>query len=102
MLLRIEEGKRLPITHWENVIGRSKRSDIIINVPSVAKTHSVLTRYDDGSWSITASDSVKGICVNGQVVECAELMSKGGAIFTGVNELNDKEETIVCYYTKRQ
>ena len=35
-------------------------------------------------------------------VECAELMSKGGAIFTGVNELSGQEETIVCYYTKRQ
>ena len=83
--LRLESGTRLPITHWENVIGRSKRSDIVINVPNVAKTHSVLTRYDDGSWSITASDSVKGICVNGEVVECAELMSGDVITVGGVN-----------------
>ena len=32
-------------------------------------------------------------------IDCAELMAKGGALFTGVNELNEQEETIVCYYT---
>lgn len=35
-------------------------------------------------------------------VECGELMSKGGAIFTGYNELTGQEDTIVAYYTKRQ
>ena len=83
--LRIEDGTRLPITHWENVIGRSKRSDIVINVPNVAKTHSVLTRYDDGSWSVTASDSVKGICVNGQVIDACTLESGDVITVGGVN-----------------
>ena len=83
--LRIEDGTRLPITHWENVIGRSKRSDIVINVPNVAKTHSVLTRYDDGSWSVTASDSVKGICVNGQVTDACTLESGDVITVGGVN-----------------
>lgn len=71
--LRLRGGTRLPIVHWENVIGRSKRSDIVIDIPAVAKTHSVLTRYDDGSWSVTASDSVEGICVNGKVVDSCPL-----------------------------
>ena len=35
-------------------------------------------------------------------VECGELMSKGGALFTGYNELTGEEESIICYYTKRQ
>ena len=35
-------------------------------------------------------------------VQCGELMSKGGALFTGYNELTGKEDTIVAYYTKRQ
>lgn len=35
-------------------------------------------------------------------VECGELMSKGGALFTGYNELNGENESIICYYTKRQ
>ena len=35
-------------------------------------------------------------------VECGELMSKGGALFTGYNELIGKEDSIIVYYTKRQ
>lgn len=35
-------------------------------------------------------------------VECGELMSKGGALFTGYNELTGTEDTIIVYYTKRQ
>ena len=35
-------------------------------------------------------------------VQCGELMSLGGAIFTGYNELTGREDTIVVYYTKRQ
>ena len=67
--LRLGDGSRLPITHWENVIGRSKRSDIIVDAPTVAKTHGVLTRYDDGSWTISASDFSEGIRVNGERIE---------------------------------
>ena len=29
--LCLPDGNQLPITHWENVIGRNKRSDIVID-----------------------------------------------------------------------
>lgn len=35
-------------------------------------------------------------------VECGELMSKCGALFTGYNELTGAEDSIIAYYTKRQ
>ena len=47
--LILPDGKKLPITHWENVIGRSKRCDIVVDFPTVSRNHAVLTRYDDGS-----------------------------------------------------
>ena len=50
--LRLSDDRRLPVTHWENVIGRSKRSDVVIDFPTVSRSHAVLTRYDDGSWTI--------------------------------------------------
>ena len=50
--LCLEGGRKLPITHWENVIGRSKRSDVVIDFPTVSRNHAVLTRYDDGSWTL--------------------------------------------------
>lgn len=30
-------GQELPVTHWENVIGRARGSDIVIDTPSIAK-----------------------------------------------------------------
>lgn len=64
--LCLSDDTRLPITHWENVIGRSKSSDIVINFPTVSRSHAVLTRYDDGSWTIADADSKDGILVNGK------------------------------------
>ena len=71
--LCLMDGRKLPITHWENVIGRSKRSDIVIDFPTVSKTHGVLTRYDDGSWTITDVHSKDGIQVNGKKVRIRAL-----------------------------
>ena len=81
--LCLTDGKKLPITHWENVIGRSKRSDVVIDFLTVSRNHGVLTRYDDGSWTITDADSKDGILVNGRKVKiCAlepeDVISIGG------------------------
>ena len=51
--LRFSDGSQVAVTHWENVIGRSKSSDITIALSTVSRNHAVLTRYDDGSWTIT-------------------------------------------------
>lgn len=61
-------------------------------------------RIDTANGHVILSTDKGEVFVNSDIsaVECAELMSKGGAIFTGVNELTGQEETIVCYYTKRQ
>lgn len=52
--LHRENGEKLPLTHWETVIGSSKRSDICIFGAGVAKDHAILTRTDDGNWCIAA------------------------------------------------
>ena len=68
-----QSGKRLPITHWESVIGRSKRSDVVIEIPTVSRNHAVLTRYDDGSWTIADADSKSGVLVNGKKIDICAL-----------------------------
>ena len=83
--LCLEDETRLPITHWENVIGRSKRSDIVINSPTVSRSHGVLIRYDDGSWTITDSDSSNGVFVNGKKTKIWALSSKDVFTVGGVN-----------------
>ena len=77
-------GAKIPVTHWENVIGRSGSSDIRIKSKSVSRNHAVLTRYDDGSWTITDAESKNGTIVNGARVaicplEAGDLLQIGEA-----------------------
>ena len=94
--LCLEDGKKIPITHWENVIGRHKKSDIVINEASVSRTHGVLTRYDDGSWTITDAHSTGGILVNDQPVnihplEAGDVITMGNVRMT-LQPISKKQE----------
>ena len=84
--LRLPNGKRLPITHWENVIGRHRCCDVRIDLPEVAKNHAVLTRYDDGSWTVSDIGTKDGILVNG-VPESICVLERDDVITIGGVEL---------------
>lgn len=73
--LMFDDGRKQPITHWENIIGRHKHCDIRIDFPTVSRNHGVLTRYDDGSWSISDTDSSGGIRVNGEPISVCALQT---------------------------
>ena len=46
----VENGGNYPITHWENVIGRSKSSDINIPVRTTSGNHAILPRREQTKW----------------------------------------------------
>lgn len=98
--LCLTNGKRLPITHWENVIGRSKRSDVVVNVPTISRNHAVLTRYDDGSWSISDAHSKSGVFVNGEKVDICALDEEDIITIGGVDmklmPISRKQEKILA------
>lgn len=85
--LSLPTGDRLPVTHWESLIGRGKNCDISVDYPTVSRIHAVLTRYDDGSWSIGDVGSKGGVEVGGRPVPfCA--ISYGDAISLGGVDLH--------------
>ena len=67
-VLRLSDGSAKPVTHWENIIGSHPKSDLVIPLGTISRNHAVLTRYDDGSWTISDADSKNGVKVNGQAV----------------------------------
>ncbi len=83
--LCLENEKKLPITHWESVIGRSKRSDVVIDLPTISRSHAVLTRYDDGSWSIADAGSKSGVMINGEKIDFSPLDETDVITISGVN-----------------
>lgn len=83
--LCLEDGRKLPITHWENVIGRHRRSDVVVDVPTISKSHAVLTRYDDGSWTIADAGSKNGVLVNGRRVQIKPINETDVITIGGVN-----------------
>ena len=94
--LYFRDGKKVPITHWENVIGRSRSCDIQINHPAVSRNHAVLTRYDDGSWTITDAHSKGGVRVNGKRVSIRALQPEDvmmiGGIEMGLVPISQRQE----------
>ncbi|MDP4120758.1 MAG: FtsW/RodA/SpoVE family cell cycle protein [Bacillota bacterium] len=67
MLLNKYTKEQIPVLCWENSVGRSRSNDIVINDPTVSRTHIVLLRRDKG-WLITDIDSKAGVLVNGKKV----------------------------------
>lgn len=103
--LVMPDGQQLPVTHWENIIGRAKGCDIVVNLSTVSRNHAVLTRYDDGSWSLTDIGSRGSVSVNGNQVEvCAlhygDVISLGGVEMILAPTTAEEVEEQKSYRTK--
>ena len=66
--LRLATGELLPVTHWENLLGRKKSADVVLDFVTVSKNHAVLTRLEDGGWSVTDIGAKGKVEVNGNKV----------------------------------
>ena len=81
--LRLVTGELLPVTHWENLLGRKKSADIVLDFATVSKNHAVLTRQEDGGWTVTDIGAKGRVEVNGtQIisgrVDYGDTISLGG------------------------
>ena len=83
----LSNGARYEIYHWENVIGRAKRSDIRINFPSVSRSHAILSRDEAGTWRINPLNHSSGVLLNGQRTLTTADLHPGDSIAVGGVEL---------------
>ena len=75
----------LPVTHWENILGRSRSADVRIDRKGVGRVHAVLKRSDRGVWTIYDVFSRRGIWVNsvkvgprGMNLDTGDIINLGG------------------------
>ncbi len=78
-------GETYPLTHWENLIGRSVSADIRVISPGVGKVHAVLRRTDSGRWKVFDIFSRGGVWIKnakagpgGLPVETGDTLNVGG------------------------
>ncbi|MDR0838784.1 MAG: FtsW/RodA/SpoVE family cell cycle protein [Oscillospiraceae bacterium] len=78
--LSFSGGLRLPLTHWENVIGRSVSSDVALKYPTLSRTHAALIRDARGLWRVHDLKSTGGVTVDGREVPPDGYPVHGGSI----------------------
>ena len=78
----------VPLTHWENLIGRSRGCDVILNLGSVSRSHGTLIRDSAGVWKYNDLNSKNGSAINGipvtepTVLKAGDVLTIGGSDFT--------------------
>ena len=82
-LLSLPNGASIPLTHWENIIGRGRSADVRLGYPSVSRQHAALCRGEDESWTLYDLGSKGGTEVNGVQVEGSAPVSMGDSITLG-------------------
>lgn len=100
--LSLPNGAPLALTHWENILGRSKTADVYLNYPSISRQHAALCRSDDSQWTVYDLGSKGGTSVNGKAVDGSMPIKLGDTISLGgvpliflpqtVAEREDQEE----------
>lgn len=52
-VLGLPNGVKVPLTRWENIMGRSPSADVVVNYPSVSRQHAaIIRRGDDADWTV--------------------------------------------------
>ena len=95
--LSLPNGAAEPLTHWENILGRSPASDVVLNYPVVSRQHAALIRTGEDRWTVHDLGSKSGTLLNGKPVDPAgssmtlgDVLSLGG-VDTVLLPVSDEE-----------
>jgi len=81
--INLQNGLHLPIFHWENLIGRARNCDIVLNFPTVSRNHAILMRRDDGKWRLIDLKSKAGLSLNDTAVSGEVVADFGDILHVG-------------------
>ena len=81
--LSLPNGASILLTHWENIIGRSKTADIHLSYPTVSRQHAAICRGRDEDWTVYDLGSKGGTQVNGMPVDGVAPVKLGDTITLG-------------------
>lgn len=81
--LLLPEGIRLPVTHWENTLGRAASADLVADYPTVSRSHAALIRDDQGRWTAMDLGSKGGTQINGQEITGKTPLRYGDILTVG-------------------
>ncbi len=81
--LSLPGGGTVPLTHWENILGRGKSADVRLNYPSVSRQHAALCRDEEGQWTLYDLDSKGGVLLNGETVDHSTPIRMGDKMELG-------------------
>lgn len=75
-----EGGTRIPINHWECIIGRAVSADVVVDDQAVSRVHASLMRDDQGGWSLSDVNSKGGTEINGRPTDGEEPVADGDVL----------------------
>jgi len=81
--LSLPNGTMIPLTHWENIIGRSRIADVRLVYPSISRQHAAICRGEDEQWRVYELGSKGGTQVNGVPVTESAPVCLGDTILLG-------------------
>lgn len=99
--LTLPNGDSGTFHHWENIVGRSRRSDVVLQSPTVSRSHAAFLRDDKGNWMVR-NIAKNELSVNGKELFCQEsapiqngdVISMGGVevTFTAITHQEELEQ----------
>lgn len=72
---------KIPVHHWENLIGSSKSADVRIERNFIRKIHAVLSRSDKGVWKIQGVFGLGGVTIDGRPIPANGTVLENGVQF---------------------